>query len=475
MKITNVRLGFAANSSSTHSMIFIDNAAQYDNIEEPQFGWDLFTASTALAKKQYLQTCLYQNFVGLFGESIGRIVSEELCPDIRDAVKEDECYVDHQSGLTFPCSFDPAHPNINLDFFNEFQDYIANNPQIAILGGNDNDDESHPLTGEEFNPMLPVENRSKSFIARKNTNHWTLFNRNTGAKTRLSLGNEDVLHSSLPELVDLKITDWCDVGCKFCYQSSTTKGIHAELQDIKRILNVLAAAEVFEVALGGGETTDHPDFAEIVRYAANLGIKPNFTTRKQGWIEQDWGYEVIDLCGAFAYSVGSPQDVQSILRWSRLDKSKINIQIPMGTIDRDSFEKVIGLCFLHDLSVTLLGYKTTGFGGDYKRIDYSWWMEVVEECVSKTKWKRGKVGVDTVIVQEYGGLFEEKGFPKEFYYASEGTFSCYIDAVKKEIAPSSFCEESERKALKVSEWGGALDFNLKELEEAFQQMNSPSF
>ena len=48
---------------------------------------------------------------------------------------------------------------------------------------------------------------------------------NDGTKIRVC--TEKVPSPVFPESIDFKITNYCDRGCKFCHESCTTKGKHA--------------------------------------------------------------------------------------------------------------------------------------------------------------------------------------------------------------------------------------------------------
>lgn len=157
MKITFLRLGFANNSSSCHSLIFTDKKLSTD--ESTDFGWGYFTAADRQAKLNYLLACLRNGFnafanvdtysnIYLDREEIEEMVTKRWHIFL-DAlgIKRDErydaesAYVDHQSAITFPCHRD-ASKGLNLEFIKEFTKEIVEN-NYAILGGNDNDDNSH--------------------------------------------------------------------------------------------------------------------------------------------------------------------------------------------------------------------------------------------------------------------------------------------------------------------------------------------
>jgi sulfatase maturation enzyme AslB (radical SAM superfamily) len=84
-----------------------------------------------------------------------------------------------------------------------------------------------------------------------------------------------------PEFYDVKITNRCYGGCSYCYQSST--GRDYDFQDIPKKINdffgpMSLNERPFQVAIGGGEPTIHPEFRAICKAFDDLGIDPNYTT-----------------------------------------------------------------------------------------------------------------------------------------------------------------------------------------------------
>jgi hypothetical protein len=47
------------------------------------------------------------------------------------------------------------------------------------------------------------------------------------------------------------------------------------------------------------------------------------------------------------------------------------------------------------------------------------------------------------LANEYREELQAAGVPEYLYEVKEGDFSCYIDAVDKKIAPSSYCSPEE--------------------------------
>ena len=89
--------------------------------------------------------------------------------------------------------------------------------------------------------------------------------------------HRNVPFSPVPETIDVSITDWCNFGCSYCYQSSTKNRKHAGKNLIDQIFDSLSDAP-YQIAIGGGEPTAHPDFPEILANVRQRGSVPNYTT-----------------------------------------------------------------------------------------------------------------------------------------------------------------------------------------------------
>jgi radical SAM protein with 4Fe4S-binding SPASM domain len=85
---------------------------------------------------------------------------------------------------------------------------------------------------------------------------------------------------SAPLEAHLQITNRCGAGCQGCYTGASPEGAPHEwgLDEWKRAIDALAAAGVFHVALGGGESAGLPWLGELASHARSRGIIPNLTT-----------------------------------------------------------------------------------------------------------------------------------------------------------------------------------------------------
>jgi organic radical activating enzyme len=454
MKIHNIRMGLATNSSSTHSLIFMSPDVVVGTDEYGDFGWDFFTAADRTSKENYLGYILKHSLDECVGEENANIILNSIFSN-RDNFANQLAHagygIDHQSMPTLPVNWNGK--GLNLEFFRALKDYVLNNP-IIICGGNDNTDEKHPLqdAGVRIDFGLPEDCRFlDTLVARNDGTHWAVFDRNSGTKVRLSFQSKSaqadmVSKAKTPELVDIKITNFCPYGCEFCYQSSTTEGAHAESDVLYNMAATMRELKVFEVAFGGGEPTLHPHFKDILKYYRSQDVVPNFTTKNLAWIRNDKDREeILEACGAFAFSVQNGEEVRQLAETikahsggdiDRGRRNKVSVQYVLHS--GGNLYSVLEEARKHYFRVTLLGFKETGFGKGFAQVPENW-IEDVKKA-KKLGWMN--LGVDTAIVQKYGArIQEELGVSDKLMTAEEGKFSMYIDAVTKKIAPSSYCDD----------------------------------
>lgn len=81
-------------------------------------------------------------------------------------------------------------------------------------------------------------------------------------------------HAPAPAFLELEITRNCNEFCDHCYADSGPRQGHGAMTsgDWLRVIDQAAASGVRDVQLIGGEPTQHPDFALIMRHALNAGL-----------------------------------------------------------------------------------------------------------------------------------------------------------------------------------------------------------
>ena len=450
VRIHNVKTGFSTNSSSSHSILFFKSAPLVladtsVDVEDNRYGWDDFTLASPGAKLTYLGTQIMHNLRAV----IGAACAARLATQIVGMPIDPDGYVDHQSVLQLPTAVHGR--GLDLEFLAEFMATLRRD-DVAVIGGNDNHDDDyagHPLAAAGRSGLRALERDVAGLgpqARRDPSGYWTLYNRATGARVRMSFDPTAPAptKAAVPELVDLKITDYCPFDCSMCYQGSTREGRHAEgYWAVDGIIQMLGELRVFEVAIGGGEPTLHPTFGAIVRAASYAGVTPNFTTKNVPYVSSTIGAEVIAYCGGFAVSVGKAAEVELLARSvTGPARAKLVVQHIVGM---DAFQtgSVIRACAAARIPLTLLGYKYTGRGAAHAKSlnvrNPDAWIDDVKRAAADDALDV-KVAIDTVLADKFYDRLIAEGVPEWCLTRKDGQFSAYIDAVTSRVFPSSYVD-----------------------------------
>ena len=126
-----------------------------------------------------------------------------------------------------------------------------------------------------------------------------------GKTLRIALDpSKDIYRLDYPEFYDVKITNKCNGCCSYCYQNSTKDSVHFPnvIDNIKEFFGKLTENQrPFQVAIGGGEPTLHPDFINILKTFNDLGIVPNYTTNGMH-LTDEIEKATVKNCGGIAIS-----------------------------------------------------------------------------------------------------------------------------------------------------------------------------
>lgn len=446
MDIHSVRLGFACNSSSTHSVVIVPDPDAHEDIEMP---WDYLTSplwvlQSEQAKGRFLALCLYKSLVRKTGPEIASVVVRDLLAiDIHAETSPD----DWQRSVAFgSMEWMPAsHTSpVSLEFARDYWEFLRREG-VLIVGGDDNENLVSRWREKHGVGTLYVPREDKTLIARKDGNAWTLFSQLTGAKVRFSFEGGVAALPETPELVDMKIADYCDRRCRYCYQDSSPEGGFADTLNIERILDALQRLRVFEVALGGGEPTKHPDFVSILRACRERNIVPNFTTSDLTYYDE----EAFGLCGNYAVSVSREYEVDAAWAMAKCAsvrdrylgpaRSKLRVQC-IADMRHVELEDILRRASYYGLGVTLLGYKAVGRGRKEEGVLR---LEDVAPIAELLKRKWGiRISIDTVLAKRLQPYLREMGVPDLLYEIDE-TYGWYIDAVSGRQGPASYLPATE--------------------------------
>jgi MoaA/NifB/PqqE/SkfB family radical SAM enzyme len=254
---------------------------------------------------------------------------------------------------------------------------------------------------------------------------------------------ENPIWAPMPELADISISNHCTKGCSFCYRNSENNHEWMSVEDYCSVLEAMNHPEygnVFQVAIGGGEPLEHPDFLEIIDETVKRGIVPNFTTNGVHLTEEVCN-NIQGKVGAVALSVVSVNEIEKekvkMLRYYGIETnihyvlSSENIEEATRIANGKSNQGLVGIN-----AIIFLTYKPAGRAGDgcviKKGEDYDEFLS----AIAKKGIERPKMGFDACFVPML--LSNETVSPMLVDCCEGGFFSVYIDH-KKNVSPCSFC------------------------------------
>lgn len=150
----------------------------------------------------------------------------------------------------------------------------------------------------------------KLIINKHASQHYkTFFNQNNGFFLRAEENGypEPFWSKDGPELLDVSITNYCGRECEFCYRQANKKGHHILFNDMQNIVDQAKKAGVLQMALGGGNPNQHPDFIEILHLIRDNNIVPTYTTNGDGLSDEVLN-ATKECCGAMAVSLYAPYE-----------------------------------------------------------------------------------------------------------------------------------------------------------------------
>lgn len=256
-----------------------------------------------------------------------------------------------------------------------------------------------------------------------------------GTKIRTTFNETDSFDSGFPENIDLKITNFCNEGCKFCHENSTTSGKHADILNLPFIDTL---REGTELALGGGDPLSHPDLFKFLVRLKERGIVANLTIHRKSFmnkLQYLHGLTEKKLIHGIGVSIDSPLPYY-LSEFKKFDNLVIH------TINGVTPFNVFETLFSHNLKVLILGYKTWGRGKNYFSKIVEMRMKETYERIHEILEGFSYVSFDNLAIEQLKvrRLFTTDQW-NEFYMGDDGKFTMYIDAVEKKYALNSFAEE----------------------------------
>ena len=267
-----------------------------------------------------------------------------------------------------------------------------------------------------------------------------LFNQKTGFFMRYEdEGYPEPLWSMHgPELLDISITNYCERGCSFCYRSSSPSGRHMSVNDYNIVISQARDMGVLQVALGGGNPNQHPDFIRILELTRAAGIIPSYTTNGEGLTEDVLETTAVN-CGAIAisfYPSNGKEFYESLFEKTRKYGIKTNLHVIISTETVDTVESLMEnkASWLDSVNaIVFLNYKPVGRAQLKDELTLA--PERAEQFFKIVAGSNRKIGFDSCSIS---GICQWMNIKPELVEACEAArFSAFISEDMK-MYPCSF-------------------------------------
>lgn len=244
-------------------------------------------------------------------------------------------------------------------------------------------------------------------------------------------GRYSVIPSPSPELIDVSITDRCGFGCSYCYQDSTPKGEHARADLIPTLIKGFDHAP-YQIAIGGGEPTGHPDFTSILRETKKLGTVPNYTTAGHNFKN-----EIIDAtnrdCGGVAITYhrfkGYDWFETTYRRWAEALTCQLNVHVIADKDAARSLDELVTLqtATKRKMNVVLLAYyPDVGRASMDMLMTRRVYSSTLPESIRYALAQGVRIAFSEGLLPYFFSR-PELGVNTQFAGRSEGLYSCYVD------------------------------------------------
>ena len=259
--------------------------------------------------------------------------------------------------------------------------------------------------------------------------------------TKIRETEDDEFIPDFAENMDIKISNYCDMGCKCCHEGSTKNGKHGDILD-QKFIETLHPYQ--EVALGGGDATSHPDLIPFLHKLKDRKVIVNMTVNQRHFEQkQELIKKLVDekLIYGLGVSLVNPTDefVSLIQQYPNAVIHVINGILKPSDVVMLSDK---------DLKILILGYKQLRRGGD-------WYSEDHENIYIKQMWLKENLGTiinnfkvvsfDNLAIEqlEVQRLMSQEEWD-EFYMGDDSEFTYFIDMVEKKFSKNSTASLNER-------------------------------
>ena len=250
--------------------------------------------------------------------------------------------------------------------------------------------------------------------------------------------NDDRMIPEFPDSMDIKITNKCTgTNCSYCHENSGPDGKHGEILNVP-FLNSLH--KYTQLAIGGGNVLEHPDFITFLKWCKEKELVPSITLNQKHFMENlDIVKYLVDNKLIYGLGVSLTYPTPEFINAVREFPNAV-VHVIAGIVSKTEIERLSD----KGIKMLILGYKQFRRGKDFynsssamqSRIDnnINWLKSNIEEIIDKFE----VVSFDNLAIRQLNikSVIPEDDWDR-FYMGDDGQFTMYVDTVNQEYAISS--------------------------------------
>lgn len=252
--------------------------------------------------------------------------------------------------------------------------------------------------------------------------------------TKIRETKDDEFIPAFAENMDVKICNYCDMGCKFCHEGSSLNGKFGDILN-EKFINTLHPYQ--EISIGGGDATSHPDLIPFLqklkerKVIANMTVNQIHFEKKQELIKK-----LVDEKLIYGLGVSLVNPTKHFIELIKQYPNAV-IHVINGVLKPSDIKALEN----NNLKMLILGYKHLRRGNEYFEeeqkgieIKQQWLYENLEDIIQKFK----VVSFDNLAIEQLDvkRLLTQEEWD-EFYMGDDGKVTYYVDMVERKFAQSS--------------------------------------
>lgn len=260
---------------------------------------------------------------------------------------------------------------------------------------------------------------------------------------------DDIMIPEFPDSMDIKLTNRCSGGtnCKYCHENSSPDGLHGKILNVQ-LLNSLKPYT--QLAVGGGNVLEHPDFLPFLIWCKERKLIPSITLNQKHFMDNlQLIKDLADKKLIYGIGVSLIYPTDELINAVREFPNAV-IHVISGIVSKTELDRISD----RGLKVLVLGYKQFRRGDDFyksspetqRRIDTN--INWLKDNLSEIAPHFDKISFDNLAIKQLNvrSLMNDDAW-KRFYMGDDGQFTMYVDTVNEEFAVSS----TSRKRFKYTD------------------------